>query len=246
MSNYTFATLAVGAEYTFKVATLLDCVMKLTKGDLLIITDDSTEIETLIKNRGYEGSPRLTVKQLETVTPHAIWYDNRKFNFNLKILPTKVAYAMDKYDLIIHIDADAFMIGWDEESVQAFIDMPDQGLIARLRNRPCEEVGTHFILEPKATRLSIELINIKAKMPIEVFMMFKTRCPEFPKFIEEWSAIVERCHSRGIDPFMEALEIAYALSESKLPHHPVLDYIRIYHFIDMFRYLHHDKIMRII
>lgn len=245
MSNYVFATLAVGTAYTFKVRTLIDCVLMLTKGDMLVITDDVAEIEKYASDNGLDIS-RLKVIPLNEVTDQDPWFSERKFNFNLKMVPTRVAYEMGKYDLIIHADADSFMIGWDEEDFQKFIQDPAQGMIARFRNRPCEEVGIGFILEPKATALSLELINIKARMPIEVFMFFKPNCPEFKKFMDTWVMITKRCNDRGVDPFVEALEIAYALSESKLPHHPILDFMRIYPVLHTFRYLHHDKIMRII
>lgn len=245
-SKYVFATLAIGAAYTFKVTTLIDCVALLTKGDMVIITDDLPEITNYIHSHHPDAIDRFKLYRLEDVTNQSAWFSERQFNYNLKMLPTKVAYDIGGYDMIVHADADGFMIGWNEDEWQAFIAHEDQGLIARLRNRPCEEVGTHYILEPKATALSIELITIKAKMPIEVFMFFKPNCPEFNNFINQWEMITKRCNDRGVNPFMEALEIAFAMSVSKLPHHTILDYMRPYPVLHTFRYLHHDKIMRII
>ncbi len=231
--------------YNYKVRTLIDCVLTLTMGDIIVVTDDPEDIRLYVSNNELDSS-RIRIVPLEDVTDQGAWFDERKFNFNLKMVPTRVAYEQGGYDMIIHADADAFMIGWDEEDFQAFVRDPAQGMIARFRNRPCEEVGIGFILEPKATALSLELINIKARMPIEVFMFFKPNCPEFAKFMEEWIMITKRCNDRGIDPFIEALEISYALSASGLPHHPILDYMRLYPVLHTFRYLHHDKIMRII
>lgn len=245
MSKYIFATLAIGVSYNYKVRTLIDCVLTLTEGDLLVITDDVPDLMDHIQRNKLDES-RITLIHLSDLTQQNVWYGERMFNFNLKFLPTKAAWDKGGYDLIIHADADAFMIGWDEDSIQRFIDMDEQGMFARFRNRPIEEGGISFLLEPKATALSIELANIKARMPIEVFMLFKPNCPEFAKFMEVWEMIVERCYGRGVNPFIEALEISYALSESKLPEHPILDYMGEYKFINMFRYLHHDKIMRII
>lgn len=245
MANYVFATLAVGVAYNYKVRTLIDCVLMLTKGDMIVVTDDVPDISKYVSDAGLDAS-RIRIVPLEDATDQGPWFSERKFNFNLKMVPTRVAYEIGGYDMIIHADADAFMIGWDEADFQAFVTDPAQGMIARFRNRPCEEVGIGFILEPKATALSLELIKIKARMPIEVFMFFKPNCPEFAKFMEEWIMICKRCNDRGIDPFIEALEISYALSESNLPHYPILDFMRLYPVLHTFRYLHHDKIMRII
>ncbi|QDJ96487.1 hypothetical protein Xoosp13_301 [Xanthomonas phage Xoo-sp13] len=244
--KYIFATLALGTAYTFKVTTLIDCVLLLTKGDILIITDDVKELSGYVERNHPEKIDRVKLFAIEDVTKQNIWYAERQFNYNLKMLPTKVAYGMQDYDMIVHADADGFMIGWNEEEWQQFIDHEDKGLIARFRNRPCEEVALQFMTEPKATALSIELINIKARMPIEVFMFFKPKCKEFREFMAQWEMITRRCYDRGINPFIEALEISYAMSESKLPHHPILDYMRPYPVLHTFRYLHHDKIMRII
>lgn len=245
MSNYTFATLAVGVPYNFKVRTLIDCVMTLTKGDLLIITDDVADLTKYITDAQYDMS-RISLHELASVSNQKIWFKERKFNFNLKMLPTKIAYQTGDYDLIIHADADGFMIGWDEEDIQRFINDDARGLIARFRNRPCEETGMSFMLEPKATALGIELIKIKAPMPIEVFLFFKPKCPNFQKFMTEWEAITNRCHDRGVNPFIEALELSYAMSQASLDTHQILSYMRIYPVLNSFRYLHHDKIMRII
>lgn len=246
MSKYVFTTLAVGATYTFKVRLLIDCVLLLTTGDIIIITDDVMELTTYVNDNPELDANRVTIIGLADITDQNPWFSERQFNFNLKMLPTRVAYEKGGYDMIIHADADSLLIGWDEDDFQKFIQSPDQGLIARFRNRPCEEVGIGFILEPKATALSLELIKIKAKMPIEVFMFFKPNCPEFNKFMEIWIDITKRCYDRGINPFIEALEISYAMSEAKLPHHPILNYMRLHPVLHSFRYLHHDKIMRII
>ena len=102
------------------------------------------------------------------------------------------------------------------------------------------------MLDPKANALSINLSKIKARMPIEVFMFFKPNCPEFSSFMKHWIEITNRCHDRGVNPFVEALEISYAMSESNLPNTPILNFMREHPVLHNFRYLHHDKIMRII
>lgn len=235
----------MGVAYNFKVRTLIDCVLTLTKGDLHIITDDVADLTKYITDAQYDIN-RVFLHELTSVTKQNIWFRERKFNFNLKMLPTKVAYNHDDYDLIIHSDADGFMIGWDEEDIQRFIDDKATGLIARFRNRPCEETGMSFMLEPKATALGIELIKIKSPMPIEVFLFFKPKCITFDKFMTEWEAITKRCHDRGVNPFIEALELSYAMSQANLETHQILSFMRLYPVLNSFRYLHHDKIMRII
>ena len=246
MSKYTFSTLAIGSAYNFKVRTLIDCVLILTKGDFHIITDDPDDIKNYLTSNPHLDESRVFIHKFDEVSSQNPWFTEREFNFNLKRLPTQVAYEHGDYDMIVHADADAFFIGWDEENFVKLVESKDRGLIARFRNRPCEEVGIHFIIEPKARNLSLELIDIKAPMPIEVFMLFKPKCPEFPKFMEEWKMITERCYNRGVNPFIEALEISYAISVSKLPHHTILNYMRDYPSLHTLRYLHHDKIMRII
>jgi hypothetical protein len=244
-SNYVFSTLAIGPEYIYKVSTLIDSVISLTNADLIVITDNIQEIENYIKSNELNNN-RIKIINYYDVSDKNIWFGERQFNFNLKILPTRVAYDMHQYDMIIHIDADAFLLGWNEDEIQQCISSDDVGMIARFRNRPVDEVGVHFILEPKARDLSIELVNIMAPLPVEVLMIFKPNCPEFEKFIEEWTVITERCYGRGINPFMEALEISYALSESKLPYHHLLTNLRLYPTLSNVRYLHHDKIMKLI
>lgn len=246
MHKYTFTTLALGVEHNYKVRTLIDCVNILTKGDVIVITDDLKELSEYVSANPELDASRIHLVEFSTVTNQSIWYAERLFNFNLKILPTRVAYERGGYDLIIHADADGFLIGWDEDDFQSFIAEPEQGLIARFRNRPSEEGGIAFLLDPKALALSIDLNKIKARMPIEVFMFFKPNCPEFAKFMEAWIEITDRCYNRGVNPFIEALEIAYAMNESNLPNTPILNFMRTHPVLHTFRYLHHDKIMRII
>lgn len=246
MHKYAFATLALGVEHNYKVRTLIDCVNILTKGDVIVITDDVPELTTYVSDHPELDVDRIHIVEFTSVSDQNIWFAERMFNFNLKILPTKVAYERGGYDMIIHSDADGFLIGWDEEDFQNFIAQPEQGLIARFRNRPCEEGGIAFLLDPKAQALSIDMNKIKAKMPIEVFMFFKPKCPEFKTFMDTWVEITKRCHDRGINPFIEALEISYAMNESNLPNTPILNFMRTNPVLHTFRYLHHDKIMRII
>lgn len=246
MSKYAFSTLALGVEHNYKVRTLIDCVNLLTKGDIIVITDDVPDLTQYTSEHPELDTSRIHIVNFRDVSQQNIWYAERQLNFNLKILPTKVAYEKGGYDMIIHSDADGFLIGWDEEDFQKFVDTPEQGLIARFRNRPCEEGGIAFLLDPKANALSINLAKIKARMPIEVFMFFKPNCPEFKSFMEHWIEITTRCHDRGVNPFIEALEISYAMSEANLPHHPILNFMRTNPVLHTFRYLHHDKIMRII
>lgn len=244
--KYIFTTLAVGTLYNYKVRTLIDCVNLLTNGDIMIITDDPEDVLEYINAQPVLDKSRIEVIDLKAVTDHNAWFTERQFNFNLKLFPTKMAYRKGGYDMIIHADADSFLIGWDEEDFQKFINAFDVGMTARFRNRPCEEVGIHFILEPKATALSLELDKIKARMPIEVFMFFNPKVPEFEEFLKHWEIIVGRCNGRGVNPFMEALEISYAMTESKISYKHILDYMNLFPVIHTFRYLHQDKIMRIL
>lgn len=213
---------------------------------MIVITDDLAELKEYVDHHPELDKSRIHLVNFRDVSQQNIWFADRKFNYNLKILPTKVAYERNEYDFIIHADADGFLIGWDEDDFQKLMERLEPGMIARFRNRPMEEGGIAFLLDPKAQALSIDMNKIKARMPIEVFMMFKPNCPEFPEFMKHWVEITTRCHDRGVDPFIEALEIAYALNEANLPHVSILNYMRDHKVIHMFRYLHHDKIMRII
>lgn len=244
MTNYTFATLAIGEEYIRKVGTLIDCVMTLTDGDLIIITDGVEELTAYVNWLGYNPN-RIIIKSFESVTEHRKFYSVNKFNFNLKILPTEVAYKENKYSLIIHADADAFFIGWNEAEIQKFIEHPSRGMVARFRNKPSDELGIQLFTIPKAKSLGLIIEDIEALMPIEVFMFFKPECDEFPSFMKYWRDIVDRCYTLDVDPFAEALEISYALSESKLPHIQLLGLTQDFPILNTLRYLHHDHIMRI-
>lgn len=246
MSKYVFSTLALGVEHNYKVRTLIDCVNLLTHGDIIVITDDVPDITKYVTDNRELDASRIHIIEFSSVSKQNIWFAERLFNYNLKILPTKVAYERGGYDLIIHADADGFLIGWNEDEIQNFINDPQVGLIARFRNRPIEEGAIGFIIRPKAQALGIDINKIKARMPIEVFMFFKPNCPEFKRFMEVWEEITTRCNDRGVNPFIEALEISYALSESNLPHEPINNFMRNYRVLHSFRYLHHDKIMRII
>ena len=246
MNKYAFATLAVGTTYNYKVRTLIDCVLQLTSGDMIVITDDVEDIQEYLNASPHMDVSRVTVIQLSDVTKENVWYAERMFNFNLKRLPVTVANSHDDYDMIVHADADAFFIGWNEDEFQQFINDTTSGMIARFRNRPGEEGGIHWIIEKKAKSLSIDMNTIKARMPIEVFMFFKPKHPKFKTFLEQWKEITDRCYNRGIDPFIEALEISYALDQSKLEHQDILPFLRTIKVLNGFRYLHHDKIMKII
>lgn len=247
LKRYIFVTLAIGVEYRYKVRTLLECVNTLTTGDFLVITDDVKELEEYVET--YDGlldKHRIKIMHITEVTSHDPWFSEQQFNFNLKFFPTKVAFDMNKYDMIVHVDADALLLGWNEDGFQEFINESTEGMIARFRNRPIEEAAIQFILQPKAQSLSLDLSKISASLPIEVFMFFKPSVPEFKKFMEVWEEMVTRCNGRGVNPFMEALEISYALSESKLPYVHILNYIRSFPVLHTFRYIHQNHIMRII
>ncbi len=248
MTNYCFATLAIGTSYNYKVRTMIDCVTTLTTGDMVVITDDVQELQEHLDylNTETDISDRVKLISIEDVTDENVWYDSRKFNYNLKRLPVTVANASGDYDMIIHSDADTLFIYWNEEEFQDFIRETDAGLIARLRNRPSEEAGLHWIIEDKSNKLSIDMNEIKARMPIEVYMFFKPKAKNFDLFLSEWKDITDRCYMRGIDPFIEALEICYALDQSKMKSQDILSFIRKYKTLNNLRYLHHDKIMKII
>ncbi len=246
MHKYAFATLAIGVTYNYKVKTLIDCVLLMTCGDLYVITDDVNDIEEHLRTYPELDSDRITIIDIVDVTSEQIWFEERKFNFNLKRLPVTIANARGEYDLIVHCDADSFMIDWNEEEFQTFIHDTDTGMIARMRNRPSEEGGLYWLLEPKANALSIDISAIKSKLPIEVVMFFNPRNPKFNTFLKEWEGITDRCYNRGVNPFIEALEISWALDESELNYSDLLTYLRRYKTLNCFRYLHHDKIMRII
>lgn len=247
MSKYIFTTLAIGVNYNYKVRTLIDCVLLLTKGDIMVITDDVADLTEYVKHSPELDASRLFLLDIKDVSTKNVWFAERMFNFNLKILPTSEAYRKGGYDTIIHCDADGFLISWDEDKFEQFMeDTSNIGMIARFRNRPCEETGIHWIIDNKARSLSIDINTIKARMPIEVFMYFHPSVPQFKEFMDIWHEIVDRCYNRGIDPFIEALEISYALSESRLAHHDILSYLQSNPALHSFRYLHHDKIMKII
>ena len=40
---------------------------------------------------------------------------------------------MNKYDMIVHADADALLLGWNEDGFQEFINESTEGMIARFR-----------------------------------------------------------------------------------------------------------------
>lgn len=248
LKNYAFVSLAVGVEYRKKVETLIYCVNTFTTGDIIILTDDVKYLEQCVDaSAAMLDHNRIQLIDISSVTNQtAFCTPDKVFNYNLKYFPTKFAYDTGRYDLIIHADADAFLLGWDENDFQKFIDGVDVGVIARFRNRPIEEVPILFLIQPKADQLSINLNEISAGLPIEVFMFFNPNDPQFNKFMETWGMMVDRCYSRSINPFMEALEISYAISSSKVSCKPILDYLNSYSSLHTFRYLHQNQILRIL
>lgn len=245
---YAFTTLAIGVEYREKVKTLIDCVNTLTFADLIIITDDVDHIFNYVSNNSsYLDHRRIKIISLRDVTDKSEWYNGKKnlFNYNLKYYAVYYPYSLDKYDTIIYADADGFIINWDEVGFNAFMEQMESGMIARFRGRPEDETGIAFLLEPKARELSINLQDIGAELPLEVFMVFNPKHENFSTFIDEWEMIINRAYGRGVNPFLEALEISYALSESKLPCESIYNFFSEFPVLHSFRYVHQNKIMRI-
>lgn len=243
MTNYVFATVAIGEEYRKKVRTLLDCVMNLTKGDLLIVTDSTDEIVEYVTCSDYDQT-RIHLIDIKH-SAKKIVTDDDIFNYNLKIVPVKSAYETGLYDLIIYCDADALLVGWDEASIQALIESQDTGIFARFRNPPKDELSIMKQVKEKAELLGIDYEDITVGLPIEVFMLIKTDCAEIKRFIEIWDEITTRSEQVGANPFAECFELAYAIEGSGIPSHHLGSYMTRYHVLRHFRYLHRNTIMGI-
>lgn len=248
LKRYAFVSLAIGAEYRRKVETLIYCVNVFTTGDIIVLTDDVRDLEQYINvSDSILDRHRIMIVDISEVTNQSPFYfSDHMFNYNLKYFPTKYAYETGKYDLIIHADSDAFLLGWDENNFQKFIDDVDVGVIARFRNRPLEEAPILFLIQPKAEQLSIDLNKISVGLPIEVFMFFNPHDPQFGEFMEEWGVMVDRCYGRNVNPFMEALEISYAMSSTNISYKSIINYLNSFPSLHTFRYLHQNQIMRIL
>lgn len=241
-----FLTLAIGNFYTFRTRSLLQCVLTLTESDIVIVTDQVSDLLKYVSENYDNYNHRIHIIDITTVTEQGIKDGAGKFNYNLKGIITCWLIQNSSYKTITYVDSDVLLLGWDTNSYTKFIETAEPGLYARLRNTPAEEPHLHFVFEQKVFRLGKNITDFKARMPIECVMIFviddDTR---LSKFVNIWKSMMDDVHRLGLDSFMEALELTYAMSYGDIIVHSITETYRENKFINCFRVLHHDKIIEV-
>lgn len=244
-SGNAFLTLATGNFYSFRVRSLLDSVCKLTESDIVVVTDCMSDIDAYVTERLANFRHRIHLVELTDVTDHGVKDGAGKFNYNLKGVSICWLLNLNCYETVTYCDSDVVMLGWDVASYARFLEESPNGFYARLRNTPAQEPHLHFILTEKVFRLGKNITDFKARMPIECVMFFKGDSTYFSKFTQEWSDMMGDVHRMGLDSFMEALEMSYAMTNGNIHYFEVNEEYATRKFLANFRVLHHDKLIEV-
>jgi hypothetical protein len=244
-SKNAFLTLATGNFYTFRVRSFLECVCKLTDSDAVVVTDCVEDVNEYISMRLDNYKHRIHVVNLNSITDHGVKDGAGKFNYNLKGVSICWLLNMDAYETLTYCDSDVVMLGWDYKTYQEFWETVPDGFYARLRNTPAQEPHLHFLLTDKVFRLGKQITDFKARMPIECVMFFKGSASYFSKFTQEWMEMINDVHRMGLDSFMEALEMTYAMTNGDIQYHEINEEYATRKFLSNFRVLHHDKLIEV-
>jgi hypothetical protein len=228
-----FCTLAIGELYRHRVSTQIQSILKFTHHTVYVLTDSPEWF------RNYYGE-RVKLIDIATVNfkPWGITDAVGRFNYNLKIWPIKWVAENTNAQMIVYMDADSFLFGWDRLTYRYFLD--DSGKSAmfgrfrsNLNNNDFPEV------KKKAETLEINISEMDTQLPIENIMFFRNCGNDLKVFINKWEELADITITKGQTCFFEAVELAIALNLTNMK------YVHVdqgFPYSDNFRTLHNGEI----
>lgn len=228
--NVVFCSLALGEWYREKVRTMCESIVKFTHNRALIITDAPEAF-------GNEYGPRITFMKLEDyMTPLGLKGATGQFQYSLKLVSIRECMKRFEPPVIVWLDADAFLFGWNRNFEKYFRD-DGEGLYGRMRGPPSEPRSDPVLLK-KVIGMGYNPADINAPVPIESVLFFKTG-PNLVDLMTSWETNAMMAYSLGLNSDYEAIDFSIALHKHQYkctyltgsdPH------------VDNFRILHDRKI----
>lgn len=225
-----FVTLALGDDYRHKVSTQLQSILKFTRHDAYVITDNPSYFGN------YYGK-RIHFIDFNGLTDMPLKGKQNMFNYNLKLVPLQYVFKHVKPAMAVWMDADSFLFGWNNLFFRAF-DPKLHGIWGRFRG-PLNEAKTQQLVKDKLEQMKVDATNIDTLLPIENVMFIKNGITIMP-FLETWKKYADIAYSHGARTDFEAVEIALALYDTKAPYYNIENDQR--YNIDDFRTLHLNNI----
>lgn len=234
--SVVFCTLAVKGpkddedRYRTCVRTMIESIIKFTHNRAVIVTDVPEAF-------GNEYGPRITfIKFDESLTPLTLMGATGQFQYSLKLVPIRETMKRFEPTVIVWLDADAFLFGWNRD-FEKFFRHDGEGLYGRMRGPPSEPRSDKVILN-KVINMGYNPADINAPVPIESLLFFKTG-PNLIPLMNTWENLALMCHKMGLNSDYEAVDFCIALNQ----HQYKCTYLdNNFPHVDNFRILHDRKI----
>lgn len=227
-----FATLAIGDKYFEQALTLVQSVMKFTSSDIYVITDKAAECDGHVRYFG-DRLKIIDITKYDNYTSHI----GEKFNYHLKAIAIEMV-ARSTGTPIVYVDADTFVFGWDK-SISRYINSFENSLMCRFREKVSDNTSMARFIPEKAKGHNVDYTQIHTHLAMETVMVF-TRGQETDRFLAEWKRISDYSIQQGLDPFIEAFELALALHNTN---YNCINVTAKTPFADNFRTLHNGKLI---
>jgi hypothetical protein len=205
-----FTTLAIQGpqdneqRYKTCVRTQIESILKFTHNRAIIITDAPEEF-------GNEYGPRITfVKFDDTLTPLTPSGALGQFQYSLKAIP--IRYTMEHYkpDVIVWLDADAFLFGWNQDFYKTFND-DQETMYGRMRAN-ISHPNTDPIILKKVRAMGYNPDEIHQPVAIESVLIFKTG-PKLINLMDTWERLALKAYNLKLNSDYESVDLAIACHE---------------------------------
>lgn len=225
-----FTTLVIGEKYRNIISTQIQSILKFTNHRLVVITDDVAYFGN------YYGS-RVSFVPFQGLTQLPIRGSKYNlFNYNLKLVPIKYVFDTFNPDMVIYMDADTWLFGWNRQFYRAF-DPYSYGVYGRFRH-PLNDPGANVVIASKLNEMGIDASQITTQVPIEAVMFWKNG-KQINSCLKQWEHYAQiACDTSRTD--FEAIELSLGLYHSQCPYHNIASDQR--YNIEDFRTLHNGSI----
>lgn len=233
--NLVFCTLAIGEVARQKVHLQIQSILKFTHNKLILYTDDAPSFGN------YYGERIKVIQFEETMTKLGLKGAIGQFQYSLKLVPIRETNNRFGPPIIIWMDSDTFLLGWDRSFDRYFYDKP-AGLYARMRG-PIAETLSDPVLLKKVTDLGYDPLTIPTHVPIEAVMIWVNTAPhQLNNLMNTWETMALETYNKEVRSDYESVELAISMHKIHFPY-TVID--GTFPGTDNFRILHYEKIIQL-
>lgn len=217
-------------RYHLTVRTFIESVLKFTKNRALIVTDEPEAY-------GTEYGPRIKfVKFDSSLTPLTNKGATGQFQYSLKAIPIRETLKIWGPAIVVWMDCDAYLWGWNHDFYKTFIDEEDT-VWGRMRAN-ISHPNTDPIILNKVTKMGFNPAEIHSPVPIESVLIFRAGRKTMD-MLNTWERLALQSQNLGLNSDYEAVEFAIACHQTEYNCKVITG---SFPHTDNFRVLHDTKI----